>query len=70
MCTAHVSSGCRVNIARDEEVATVLGEDRTPRRLTPLVSGPADALEAPADRTRRLHLDDEVDRPHVDPELE
>ena len=34
------------------------------------VPGAADALQAACDRLRRLDLDDEVDRAHVDPELE
>jgi hypothetical protein len=34
------------------------------------VPGAADALQAAATRPRRLDLDDEVDRAHVDAELE
>ncbi len=42
-----------------------------PRDGSPdLVAGATDALEAAADRARRLDLDDEVDRAHVDAELE
>ena len=32
--------------------------------------GPADALQAGGDGLRGLHLDDEIDRSHVDAELE
>ena len=35
-----------------------------------VVPRPADALKAARDRLRALDLDDEVDRAHVDPELE
>ena len=48
----------------------MLGEDPAPAGLADLVAGPADALEAPADRAGRLDLDDEVDRAHVDAQLE
>ena len=34
------------------------------------MAGAADALQASADRARRLHLDDEIDRPHVDAEFQ
>ena len=34
------------------------------------MAGPPDALEAPGDARRRLDLDDEIDRAHVDAELE
>jgi hypothetical protein len=53
-----------------EEVATVLREDLAPARLADLVAGATDALEAARHRTRRLDLDDEVDRAHVDAELQ
>ena len=55
---------------RFEQVAAVLREDRPTRRLADLVAGAADALQAAADRAGRLDLDDEVDRAHVDAELE
>ena len=55
---------------RGDEVAAVLGEQHPARDLADLVAGPADALEGAGDRRRRLDLDDEVDRAHVDAELE
>ena len=55
---------------RFEQVAAVLREDRALARFADLVAGAADALQAAADRARRLDLDDEVDRAHVDAELE
>ena len=43
----------------------------TPRRdLADLVAGAADALQGAGDARRRLDLDDQVDRAHVDAELE
>ena len=53
-----------------EQVAAVLGEDGALRRLADRVTGPADALQAPADGAGRLDLDHEVDRAHVDAELQ
>ena len=53
-----------------EQVAAILREEDAARRLADLVAGPADALEATGDRAGRLDLDDEVDRSHVDAELE
>jgi hypothetical protein len=35
-----------------------------------VVTGTADALHSACDRLRALHLNDEVDRAHVDAELE
>ncbi len=55
---------------RLDEVAAVLGEDLADARLPHLVPRPADALHPRRDRRRRLDLDDEVDRSHIDPELE
>ena len=52
------------------EVATVLGEEDPAADLADLVAGAADALERARDAGRRLDLDDEVDRAHVDAELE
>ena len=53
-----------------EEVGTVLGEDPALRDRVEVVSGPADALQSARDRLRALHLDHEIDRAHVDAELE
>ena len=55
---------------RLDEVGAVLGEELAPARLAHLVAGPADALQAPRHRAGRLDLDDQVDRTHVDAELE
>ena len=55
---------------RLEQVAPVLREDHSFRRGVHLVAGPADPLEAAGDRGRRLDLDHQVDRAHVDPQLE
>ncbi len=48
----------------------MLGEDDAARDRADLVPGPADALQAGGDRRRRLDLHDQVDRAHVDAELE
>ena len=48
----------------------MLGEHEALRDLAHLVAGAADALEPAGDGRRRLHLHDEVDRAHVDAELE
>ncbi len=53
-----------------EQVAPELREDAPTRGLADLVAGASDALHAPCDRARRLDLADEVDRAHVDAELE
>ena len=55
---------------RVDEVGPVLGEHDAPRHLAHLVPGPADALQSARDRRRGLDLHHEVDRAHVDPELE
>ena len=52
------------------EVAAVLGEQHAPADLADLVAGPAHALQRAGDARRRLDLDDQVDRAHVDAELE
>ena len=64
------SSISRVTTAALEQVAAVLGEDDALRRLADLVTRPTDALQSARDRPGRLDLDDEVDRAHVDAELE
>ena len=53
-----------------EQVAAVLREDLARARLAHLVAGPADALQAPRHRARRLDEHHEIDRAHVDAELE
>ena len=47
-----------------------LGNSTPRRHLADLVAGAADALEGAGDAGRRLDLDDQVDRAHVDAELE
>ena len=53
-----------------EQVAAVLREDDALAGRPDLVAGPADPLEPAGDARRALDLDDQVDRAHVDPELE
>ena len=53
-----------------EQVGAELREDPPLRRRSELVPRPADPLEAACHRLRALHLDDEIDRAHVDPELQ
>ena len=53
-----------------EQVAPVLGDELADAGRPHLVSGPADPLEPAGDGRRRFHLHHEVDRTHVDPELE
>ncbi len=53
-----------------DQVGAVLGEQHPAGDLADLVSGPPDALQAAGHRRRRLHLDHQVDRPHVDAELQ
>jgi hypothetical protein len=53
-----------------DEVAAVLGEDAAPAGFADLVAGPADALQAAGHRAGGFDLDDQVDRAHVDAELE
>ena len=53
-----------------DEIAAVLGEEDPPGHGSDLVPRSADALQAAGDARRRLDLDDEVDRAHVDAELE
>ena len=55
---------------RFEQVEPELGEDPALGDRAQLVTGTADPLQAAGDRLRRLDLDDEVDRAHVDAELE
>ena len=60
----------RATTARLEQVGAELREDAPLRHRAELVPGAADALQAARDRLRRLDLDHEVDRAHVDAELE
>ena len=55
---------------RGQQIAPVLGKDDPARDAPDRVAGAADALHARRDRRRRLDLDDQVDRAHVDAELE
>ena len=55
---------------RLEQVAAELREDPALRDRVQLVPGAADALQPACHRLRALDLDDEVDRAHVDAELE
>ena len=56
--------------ARLEQVAPELREDLAAARLADLMARAADALQAARDRAGRLDLHDQVDRAHVDAELE
>ncbi|CAB5001345.1 unannotated protein [freshwater metagenome] len=53
-----------------QQIATVFGVERALAGLAHAVPGAADALHPPRHRTRRFHLDDEIDRTHVDAQLE
>jgi hypothetical protein len=53
-----------------EQVAAKLRKEHTAADLADLMSCAADALQTGCDRRRRLDLHDEVDRGHVDAELE
>src|SRR5207302_7601435 len=53
-----------------EQVAAVFGEDGALGRFADRMTGAADPLDAAGDAGRRLNLDDEVDRTHVDTQLE
>ena len=53
-----------------QQVAPVLGEDDALGWLPHLVPGPADPLQPARHRQRRLHLDDEVHRAHIDAQLQ
>ena len=48
----------------------MLGKDDALGRLADGVPGTTDTLQAAGDTARRLHLDDEVDGSHVDPQLQ
>ena len=53
-----------------EQVAAKLRKDDPFADRADLVRGAADALHAAGDRRRRFDLDDEIDRAHVDAELQ
>ncbi len=53
-----------------DEIAAVLGEDDAPGDRADLVAGAAHPLEPGGDRRRRFHLDNEIDRAHVDAQLQ
>ena len=53
-----------------EQIPPVFREDRSSARLADPVAGPTDPLNASGRGPRGLHLYDEVDGAHVDPELE
>ena len=55
---------------RLHQVAAVLGEDHTGGDRAHLVPGPAHPLQPGGDRGRRLDLDDQVHRAHVDAQLQ
>ena len=55
---------------RLQQVAAVLGKDDAARDRADMVAGPAAPLQAGRDRGRRLDLYDQVDRAHVDTELQ
>ncbi len=55
---------------RLEEVAAVLREDHALARRADLVAGPPDPLQPTGDAGRRFDLDDQVDRAHVDAQLQ
>ena len=55
---------------RLEQVGAELREDAPLRDGAEVVTGAADALQTARDGLRRLDLDDEIDGPHVDAELE
>ena len=56
--------------AHSTQVGAELGEDPALGRVADVVAGAADPLQAGGDRLRRLDLEHEVDRAHVDAELE
>ena len=60
----------RATTADSSRSARNFGKIRPFETASELVAGAADPLQPARDRLRRLDLDDEVDRAHVDPELE
>src|SRR5206468_6491101 len=53
-----------------EEVAAVLRDDHAGRGLVDAMASAADPLHAARNRRRRLDLDHQIDRAHIDAELE
>ena len=53
-----------------DQVGAVLRKQHALRDLADLVARPADALQPAGHRRRRLHLDHQVDRAHVDAQLQ
>ena len=53
-----------------DEVGAVFGEQHAAGDLAHLVAGASDALQAAGHRRRGLHLDHQIDGPHVDAEFE
>ena len=53
-----------------DQIAAVVGEEHPARGRADLVAGPADPLQSTGHRRRRLDLDDDVDRAHVDAQLQ
>ena len=53
-----------------DQIAAVLGEHHATRHRADLVAGPADPLQTRGHRRWRLYLDDQIDRTHVDAQLE
>ena len=84
ICCASTSSGlrgifvssispsriARATTADSSRSARNFGKIRPFETACELVAGAADSLQTAGDRLRRLDLDHEVDRAHVDPELE
>ena len=70
----HALDGAFVHLAHDdgalEQVAFELGEDDALAELPYPVAGAANALQAAGDGAGGLDEEDEVDRPHVDAQLE
>ena len=53
-----------------DQVGAVLGQQHAAGDLTDLMAGPADPLQAAGHRRRRLHLNDQIDRAHIDAEFQ
>ena len=53
-----------------DEIGAIFGKDDAFAGRADVVAGAADALHAAGDRGRRLDLNDEIDRAHVDAEFE